>query len=165
MTRTRLVAAGCVAVALVALIAAGAFKTTSSTGRSAPALPAEVLRGRPITVSSLGGRPALVNFWASWCTPCKQEAPELERFARSHRGKVAVVGIDWNDGAGAARDFIRRYHLTYGLLRDGSGSVGSAYGLSGLPTTFVLDSRGRIAATLRGPQTAADLHRALAPVR
>jgi cytochrome c biogenesis protein CcmG, thiol:disulfide interchange protein DsbE len=161
MSRGRLLGAGCVAAAAIILIAAGAFKTTSGGGRSAPALPSEVLRGHPVTLSSLHGSPAVVNFWASWCTPCRQEAPELERFARSNPG-VAVVGVDWNDAAGSARAFIRHYGLTYRVLRDGSGSVGTSYGLSGLPTTFVLDSHGRIAATLRGPQTAADLRHATA---
>jgi thiol-disulfide isomerase/thioredoxin len=148
----------------VALIAAGAFSTTSGANRTAPALPSEVLHGRPVSVSSLHGKPAVINFWASWCTPCRQEAPELERFARSHPG-VAVVGVDWNDAAGSARAFIRRFGLTYRVLRDDSGSAGTAYGLSGLPTTFVLGPDGRIAATLRGPQTAADLRRALASIQ
>ena len=165
MTGRRLVVAGCAALAVAGLVAAGAFKATSGAHRSAPALPSEVLHGRPVTISSLRGTPALINFWASWCTPCREEAPQLERFARSHDGRVSVVGVDWNDAAGSARAFIRRYGLTYGLLRDGSGSAGSAYGISGLPTTFVLDSRGHIAATLRGPQTAEDLRRALAAVR
>ena len=165
MTRRRLVVAGCAALAVVGLIAAGAFRTASSGDRSAPALPSEVLHGRPVTITSLRGRPALINFWASWCTPCRDEAPQLERFARGHRGRLAVVGVDWNDAAASARAFIRRYGLSYRLLRDGSGSAGSAYGIGGLPTTFVLDSHGHIVATLRGPQTAQDLRRALATVR
>jgi hypothetical protein len=64
------------------------------------------------------------------------------------------VGVDWNDGLSGARAFVRRYRWSFSILRDPDGAVGNRWGLTGLPTTSVLDSRGRVAATLRGPQTA-----------
>jgi cytochrome c biogenesis protein CcmG, thiol:disulfide interchange protein DsbE len=129
--------------------------------RAAPALPAEVLTPPRATLASLRGRPALVNFWASWCGPCIKEAPELRRMAGRLGGRARLVGVDWNDALGGARAFIRRNRWTFPNVRDGDGTVGNRYGLSGLPNTFVLDSGGRIVRVLRGPQTVADFERAL----
>jgi cytochrome c biogenesis protein CcmG, thiol:disulfide interchange protein DsbE len=129
--------------------------------RAAPALPADVLTPPRATLASLRGTPALVNFWASWCGPCDREAPELRRFSRRLGGRGALVGVDWNDSLDGARKFIRKNGWTFPNLRDGDGIVGNRYGLSGLPNTFVLDSRGRIVQVLRGPQTVAELEAAL----
>src|SRR5208282_561077 len=99
---------------------------------------------------------------ASWCGPCAREAPALERFAQSQAGRGRIVAVDWNDELSEARAFVRHYRWTFPTLRDAEGSVGSAYGLTGLPTTFVIDTHGRIAGTLRGPQTESALAQALA---
>ena len=151
-----------VAVALVV----GLSGKGASSGRAAPALPRELLAGSPVTLASLhsvaAGRPALVVFWASWCGPCQHEAPAIERFARSSTGRGRVVGVDWSDEAQSARRFIAKYHWSFSNLRDGEGSVGLAYGLRGLPTTFVIGAGGRIQKTLIGPQTEQTLSRALA---
>jgi cytochrome c biogenesis protein CcmG, thiol:disulfide interchange protein DsbE len=153
------------AAALAALIVFG-LASSSSGGRPAPALPREVLVGPRLTVASLRaaavGRPALVVFWASWCEPCAREAPAIERFAVSPYGRGRVVGVDWSDGLSGARSFIRRFRWTFPNLRDSEGTVGLAYRIAGLPTTFVLDGSGRIRATLRGPQDERSLEGALA---
>jgi thiol-disulfide isomerase/thioredoxin len=153
--------------ALAALVVFGlASDRSSSAGRRAPALPREHLVGPPVTLASLlsgaGGRPAIVVFWASWCGPCVREAPALERFSRSPAGHGRMVGVDWSDGLSGARSFIRHYSWTFPNVRDSEGTVGNAYHLTGLPTTFVLDGHGRIQAMLRGPQDEASLGRALA---
>ncbi|MEA2391649.1 MAG: cytochrome c biosis protein CcmG, thiol:disulfide interchange protein DsbE [Solirubrobacteraceae bacterium] len=72
------------------------------------------------------------------------------------------MGVDWGDAASGARAFIRRYRWTFPVLRDSTNDVGNRFGLTGLPTTYVLDARGRVAQTLRGPQTVASLTRAVA---
>lgn len=151
------------AVALVAGLIVFEVATAGSGGKpaTAPPLPESVLQGPKATLAGLRGKPALVNFWASWCEPCRQEAPELERLDRSLDGKARLIGVDYTDQAGNARDFIRKYGWTFPVLSDPDGIYGARYRFSGLPTTVVLDSRGRIAATLRGPQTAAGLRRAL----
>ena len=158
-----------VAAALAAFIVFGlASGRAPSVGRPAPALPREHLAGPPLTLAGLlaaaAGRPALVVFWASWCEPCAREAPALERFSRSSTGRGRLVGVDWSDGLAGARSFIRRYSWTFSNLRDSEGTVGNDYHLIGLPTTFVLDGRGRIRAVLRGPQDEGSLGRALASV-
>jgi cytochrome c biogenesis protein CcmG/thiol:disulfide interchange protein DsbE len=132
------------------------------SARQAPQLPNEVLKGPPVDLSALRGKPALVNFWASWCAPCKEEAPELKRFDGNLGDKANLIGVDWNDTPDNAKKFIAQAGWKYPILRDPSQQVGYAYGLNGLPTTFVLNSRGEIVETLRGPQTAATLRQALA---
>jgi thiol-disulfide isomerase/thioredoxin len=106
----------------------------------------------------------VVVFWASWCEPCAREAPALRRFSLSAAGRGHLIGVDWSDPLAGARAFIRRYRWTFANVRDGEGTVGNAYRVSGLPTTFVLDASGRIRAELRGPQDERSLRRALASV-
>ena len=114
-----------------------------------------------MTLASLRGKPAAINFWASWCSPCQREAPDLERVANALHGRARVVGVDWTDGTGAARSFVQQHHLTYSNLIDADGVTGQDYGLNGLPTTFIVDAHGMITSVLRGPQTADTLLRAL----
>jgi cytochrome c biogenesis protein CcmG, thiol:disulfide interchange protein DsbE len=130
-------------------------------GRRAPPLPTSVLVPPRATIAALRGKPVAINFWASWCVPCRKEAPALERVARSLDGRAALVGVNWTDRLRAARSWVDDHGWTFPNLRDASGSVGSDYRLSGLPTTFVIDSRGRIADVLLGPQSESSLREAL----
>ena len=156
---------GLVLVAVGGVVAAEVVTTGSGqAARPAPALPTEVLSGHRVALTSLRGRPALVNFWASWCGPCKQEAPELRRFDAKIGNRASLVGVDWNDRPDNARAFISQSHWRYPVLRDPTGAAGNAYGLNGLPTTFVLDSSGNIVQTLQGPQTVSSLDQALSSV-
>jgi cytochrome c biogenesis protein CcmG/thiol:disulfide interchange protein DsbE len=164
-TRRRLLAWAVAAAVLALVLAFGLSVRGTSGGRVAPALPREPLAGAAVTLATLrataGRRPALVVFWASWCEPCRHEAPAVERFARSPAGRGRVVGVDWSDEAQSARRFIGKYRWSFPNLRDGEGTVGYAYGLTGLPTTYVIGADGRIEATLRGPQTEQTLGHAL----
>ncbi len=164
--RMRVLALALAAGALVAAFVIVGLAPSAPAGRAAPAFPREALIGPPVTLHSVfagtGGRPALVVFWASWCGPCAAEAPALERFARSPAGRARLVGVDWSDPISGARAFIRKYGWTFPNVRDGEGTVGYAYHLTDLPTTFVLDDGGRIRAVLRGPQSERSLQRALA---
>jgi thiol-disulfide isomerase/thioredoxin len=152
-------------LAVLAVLALLGLAGTGSARRRAPQLPSSSLSGPRVTLASLrsqaAGRNTLVTFWASWCAPCKSEAPALERFARSARGRGRIIGVDFSEETAPARAFIRRYGWTFANLRDAYGVVGNAYRVRGLPTTFVIDSSGRIAGELQGPQTLASLTRAL----
>jgi thiol-disulfide isomerase/thioredoxin len=166
--RLRLLAGMLVLVAALAVALVLGLASHSTSGRLAPALPHESLVGGPVTLTSLlagsKGRPALVVFWASWCGPCAQEASTLERFSNSAIGRDRIVGVNWSDARAGAMKFISRYAWTFPNVRDAEGLVGNAYRLTGLPTTYVLDSAGRIRAVLRGPQSQRSLSRALAKV-
>ena len=133
----------------------------SKVAKPAPPLPNAVLQPPRVTLASLRGKPALVNFWASWCGPCREEAPELERFDRSLHGAARLVGIDYTDREDAAHSYLRRYRWTFSILSDPSGIFAARYGLIGLPTTVIINASGRIVQTLRGPQTVASLRSAL----
>lgn len=152
-----------VAVALVAGLIAVEVLSSGSTGkpRPAPPLPTAVLQPPKATLPGLRGKPALINFWASWCEPCRKEAPELARFDRTLGGAGRLVGVDYTDQSGAGREFVRQYGWKFPILEDPDGVYGARYRFTGLPTTVVLNAKGEIVETLRGPQTAADLRQAL----
>src|SRR4051812_45885504 len=111
------------------------------------------------------GKVVVVNFWASWCEPCRDESPLLQRWHRrlDKRGGL-VLGVDVQDISGDARAFAAEYGLTYPLLRDGPGDLRDEFGILGLPETFVVDRRGRIAAVARGPVDDKFMRRHVAPL-
>ncbi|HVC07116.1 MAG TPA: TlpA disulfide reductase family protein [Solirubrobacterales bacterium] len=104
------------------------------------------------------GKPALVNFWASWCGPCREEAPELERFDRSLHGTARLVGVDYTDGETPPASTCA---ATAGPTQPPRRHLRLSLPISGFPTTLVLDPRGRIVERLNGPQTVASLHAAV----
>jgi thiol-disulfide isomerase/thioredoxin len=128
--------------------------------REAPRLHGRMLQGAPSALT-LGGQVTVINFWASWCAPCKREAAQLEAYAAS-ADKPHLIGVDTNDTRADALAFMRRYHLSFPNLSNPDGSISFAYAVPGLPTTIVVDARGRIAALLAGPQTVLSLTRAVA---
>ena len=128
---------------------------------AAPPLPTAVLVPPKVTVESLRGKPAVVNFWASWCEPCREEADHLRRFHERNRGRVGVVGVSYTDEVAGARRFISRYRWTFPNLSDPDGVAGAEWELVGLPVTVILDAEGRITSKLRGPQTEAKLDAAV----
>jgi cytochrome c biogenesis protein CcmG, thiol:disulfide interchange protein DsbE len=103
------------------------------------------------SLASFRGKPVILNFWASWCTPCKDEAPLLERAqSRLERGGGTVLGVTYRDASGDSRAFIREFRLTYPSVRDVDGELAKDYGTRALPETFVIDRQGRVAAIQRG---------------
>jgi cytochrome c biogenesis protein CcmG/thiol:disulfide interchange protein DsbE len=106
-----------------------------------------------LSLSDLRGKAVVINFWASWCGPCKDEAPELERAWREHRDEgLVVLGVNFNDARSAARAFMDETGMTYPVVVDPDGDVVVDYGLTGVPETFFVDRRGRLVGThIAGP--------------
>jgi thiol-disulfide isomerase/thioredoxin len=151
-------------VALVALLAYGLVsKGDQSTidaqlraGKrpAAPDVSLQQLDGGAgnVKLASYKGKVVVLNFWASWCTPCRTESPLLERWQRKLSDSGAtVVGVDVLDVEGDARAFIKEFKLSYPQLRDADGQYLGDFDVVQYPETVVLDREGRIAATRRGP--------------
>src|SRR4051794_17127661 len=96
------------------------------------------------------GKVVVLNFWASWCTPCRQEAPLLSRFQSKLGDRGTVLGVTYKDDPVDSLAFARKYGLRYPSLRDSKLELAPAYGTRALPETFVIDGRGRIVAVSRG---------------
>ena len=126
-----------------------------------PGLRSAPRRGE-LPLAALRGWPVVINFWASWCIPCKIEAPLLASSARAHAGKVVFVGIDVQDLSSDARSFLRAHDVNYVSLRDPSNSTYDAYGLTGVPETYYLDREGRAVAHTPGQVTVQDLRAEIA---
>jgi cytochrome c biogenesis protein CcmG, thiol:disulfide interchange protein DsbE len=163
-TRVRLVAQG-VAIGLVALLfillawsllhdEGGDLMKRANRGDrpSAPDFTLERLdANRQLRLSSLRGKAVVLNVWASWCGPCKEEAPYLEEVWQRNRGRgLVVVGLDAKDFRADARRFARRYELSFPLVYDGPGDTIDGYGVTGFPETFVIDREGEVVAGFAG---------------
>jgi cytochrome c biogenesis protein CcmG/thiol:disulfide interchange protein DsbE len=162
--RAKLVAQG-VAVGLVALLfillswtllteEGGNLAAAAARGErpQAPDFTLERLdREGQLTLSSLEGKAVLLNVWASWCIPCKEEAPFLEQAWQQNRKRgLVVVGLDAKDFRRDARRFVERFGLTFPIVYDGPGDTLGGYGLTGFPETFVLDRQGKVVAAFAG---------------
>ena len=115
-------------------------------GGPAPAFSLRRLdKGGTLALASLRGKPVVLNFWASWCVPCKGEAKMLEAASQRYRAQgVVFVGVDWHDLKSDARRFLEHHGVTYPTVLDGSGSVTDRYGVVGVPETYFIDRRGRL---------------------
>ena len=98
----------------------------------------------------------VINFWASWCIPCRKEAPLLERTWREYKGDgVVIVGINIKDSVTAAKEFVDEFDITYPIVRDESGELERDFGLTGLPETFFIDPEWRFIGSARGSEVGA----------
>lgn len=98
-----------------------------------------------LTFASLKGKPVVVNFWASWCIPCKDEAPVLQKTYEQYKSQgLVVLGVDAQDFRADAKRFMKRYGLTYPVVYDGSGSTLGKWGVTGFPETFFVNREGRL---------------------
>ncbi len=120
-----------------------ADQKSALVGRSLPALKLTDLEGHPVSTDQLRGRPALLNFWATWCIPCRAEMPEIQHEANVWGNKVAVVGVDDGEDAATIRSFISDIGVVkYTLWRDSAGQVDSLLQAPGLPYSIFLDKQG-----------------------
>jgi cytochrome c biogenesis protein CcmG, thiol:disulfide interchange protein DsbE len=155
-----MVAAGAVAALVAAVIAIDAttgHKTPAAAPQPAPPFTLPSLRDpvQQVSLSAYRGRPVIVNFFASWCTPCQRETPLLARFYRTSRANVVIIGVDADDKATAARRFVQAEGVLYPVGFESTPAIADAYGVSeiGIPETFFLDARHRIVKRILGDVT------------
>lgn len=142
---------------VIGLFALLVWKVATQDEGAAPKLergespPAPVFRldrlDRPgiVSLAAYRGRPVILNFWASWCIPCKEEAPLLESVWRRYRSRgLVVLGVDINDLRSDARRFAKENGMSYPLAYDGPGNTTTKYGLTGVPETFFVARSGRL---------------------
>jgi cytochrome c biogenesis protein CcmG/thiol:disulfide interchange protein DsbE len=125
--------------------------------RLAPRLRPATADGR-VALAELRGVTVVLNFWASWCPPCREEAPRLERRWQTARAQgVLFLGLDMQDLSGEARDFLREFRVSYPNVRDHGDDVAREWGVTGLPETFFISRRGRVVGHVIGAVSAGQL--------
>jgi peroxiredoxin len=170
--RRALASAGLVAGAVVFIAAAvamwgtnlGAMQRTGRPllGQPAPDFTLDLLDGSTFTLSDLRGQVVVINFWATWCPPCEDEMRNLQTVWEEYQANgVVFVGIAFDDEESAVRDMASRYDVTYALGLEAEGAISTAYGITGVPETFVVGADGNVAHVYIGPVTADELREAL----
>jgi thiol-disulfide isomerase/thioredoxin len=139
------------------------FAAAADAARRPALAGTDVLTGKQVALAQFAGKPVFVNVWGSWCYGCKQEAPTLARFARTHASEVAFLGIDTEDSKRGARAFCSRYGMRYPSIWDPRGLLAGAWS-RGAPTTLVFDRRHLFVKRIEGTVSRAQLEAALGRV-
>jgi cytochrome c biogenesis protein CcmG, thiol:disulfide interchange protein DsbE len=140
---------------------AGTSSAQAAHGQQAPAFDLAAL-GHPgghVSLGGYAGRPLIVNFFASWCVPCRQETPLMAQFYKSQHGAVTVIGVDTNDSSASALKFTRNYGVSYPVASDPAATTAGSFGVSALPQTFFLNAQHRVVDRVYGAVTKASLAR------
>lgn len=129
-------------------IVSGGSDNVAQPGEPAPDFTVEVIEGGDFTLSEQRGQPVVLNFWASWCEPCRVEIPDISTFAETHPD-VVVIGVSVQDAEQTARSFAAEVDASYPLAL-GTEDVEDAYPTFGLPATYVLDENGVVTEVFNG---------------
>ncbi|MDP9328895.1 MAG: TlpA family protein disulfide reductase [Actinomycetota bacterium] len=126
--------------------------------RPLPGLTGSTVGGGPLDATDYSGQVLVVNFWATWCGPCREEQPALQQVWRDYQGRgVQFVGVNYRDDAAAAGAWIDEFGVTYPSIQDRSGGWADDFGFLGLPDTYVADAGGTIRYLITGPTTSEQL--------
>jgi cytochrome c biogenesis protein CcmG/thiol:disulfide interchange protein DsbE len=165
VTRPGWLAAGLIAVLVLALLSYGLMAQPGKslqTGTPVPSFQLTDLNGAPMSLDSQRGKVAVLNFFASWCSPCQEEAPALEQVWRDYQDQgVQFFGIAYKDAGPKAAAFLDSFHVTYPSALDPGGRTAQAYGVTGVPETFIIDQEGRLIRHFIGSVKREDLAREL----
>ncbi|MFZ0545012.1 MAG: TlpA disulfide reductase family protein [Candidatus Promineifilaceae bacterium] len=119
-------------------------------GYLAPSFTLTTLQGEEHSLADYQGRPIVLNFWATWCPPCRAEVPHFQDASRIYNGQVAIVGIDQGEPLSLVNDFAAQFGISYPLLLDPDNDVNRQYNVQALPTTVFIDSNGVIREVFTG---------------
>lgn len=144
---------------LLLFIAGCGNKDTAQSGQMAPDFTLHTLSDQQITLSKLHGKKLFLNFWASWCVPCRQEMPDLLKMSRQYNKQVTVYGINMTseDGIAPANQFVLEHALTFPILLDEDGNVKKSYYITGIPVSITVDENGKIIDRHEGQLTQAQM--------
>lgn len=133
-------------------------------GEPAPDFTLETPGGELVSLSDFRGQVVVLNFWATWCTPCRKEMPEFQALWEEHEaeGDLVLLAVNVRESADAVTDFVEEFGLTFPVALDASGDVLDEYGLPGLPGTFFIDAAGVLQARVLGPLDAERLREGVA---
>jgi thiol-disulfide isomerase/thioredoxin len=159
MSRRALVLLPVAAVVLLLVVAGSSSKQNIKyveVSGPLPAIEGSTLGGGSLSAGDYRGKVVVVNFWASWCAPCRREQPGLEALSRQMEG-VMFIGVDYRDIDADARAYLREFGVTYPSVTDPVGTLGMRFDVPYLPTTVIADRSGRLRFRLAGPQEAEDI--------
>ncbi|SFL82063.1 Peroxiredoxin [Paenibacillus sp. 1_12] len=127
-------------------------KQLPKKGYKAPAFTLTALNGQTYSLDSLQGKPALINFWASWCEPCQTEAPEFSKLYELYKDRIEIlaVNVTSKDRVEDAQAFVGKYEIRFPVLLDTKAAVTEAYNIAAIPTTYFVDENGIIVDRLFG---------------
>lgn len=131
----------------------------TNVGKEMPRIDAMSFDQKTISLDSKSNIPMVINFWASWCAPCVDEAPVLQQAWEKHRDQgVLFVGVNFQDDIGAAQDHVSHFGITYPNIEDAGGHISIDFGVIGIPVTFFVDSDGIVSGRYVGsiPETQLD---------
>ena len=135
------------AIALVLVLAfvwtgCGGPAQSQSEAIQAPDFKLSLLNGGETYLSDFSGKPVMLNFWATWCPPCREEMPYLQQIHEQRSADVVVLTVNMAENAGDVEEFIREFGLSFPVLLDSNGDVAQQYGVRAIPTTFFIDKSG-----------------------
>ncbi|WP_046174388.1 redoxin domain-containing protein [Domibacillus indicus] len=122
-----------------------------AVGSQAPDFLVQRMDGKEVRLSDYKGKKVFLNFWATWCPPCKQEMPHMQSFYEENEGKAEILAVNLEESKTKAKDFADQYHLTFPVLMDKNGEVAEKYEIYTMPTTYVLNEDGTVYQKIVGP--------------
>jgi len=126
-------------------------ETGAQLGYLAPDFALSDLHGKLVRLSDFRGQAVLLNFWATWCPPCRKEMPELQRFYETYSKNIVLLGVNWGEDSQTMQEFLDSFGIKYPNLLDERGTAFVQYRLTGIPTSFFIDGNGFIRGVWLGP--------------
>lgn len=139
-------------------------ETGITVGKTAPSLTLRSLDGQTVAIGRTG-KIMVLNFWATWCPPCRDEMPELEAFAAKHKREIIFGAVNLQEPPDKVKAYLAQHQYTMPVLMDADGAAGSAFAVRAIPTTIILDQNGVIRFRKAGPVTAVELETVLREVQ